>query len=676
MAWGNAAGWTARRPAGRIFARLLDIFNRNCAQDRYNGGLTHDSRYSMRFRWPLFSVLILAWLGAPAAASVLRVPEDHARIQAAIDAAAPGDTIVVAPGEYRENLDFLGKQITLQSSDGPTVTVIDGSDGGSVISFGPSGGSGTVTGFTLRGGTGTPIAANRVGGGVLCLGGSPTIEGNIIRACTAQSGGAIAALGSSTPDILRNRIRDNWVSSFGGGIYCDETANVTITDNKIKRNIGFSGLAIAVIGDATAYIEGNHIHQNLPDESLAGVLLAWNVDDVQIIANTFDGQGGDAMQISHCNDVRVEGNRVSGLYLSVGLYAESCERLQLIGNSFTEQRLSMISCTDTRSTRDRFVGSTLLLIGNPSIRVDSSAFLDSGTALEWPGITCIASRLDLVNTTYLWSGGGISMQSASEVEVVNSIVWGNEPAFVDDATATLGVSHSVVTAGWPGDGNLDLDPGIVDGDGGDGGEIHLRLGSPCIDAGKPIVGDNDEDIDGDPRIVGPQVDIGADEFRLEIAARYGNVGQTGERVLTVNGSSGDHRRSLRLTIDEPLSINLAPGSAGPDPAHFAIYAWLDEPDAATIRLQPFGLGWMGFATALQPGDPNQPIAVWNTLGRPTKLGHATRPSGPAPTTLEHLAAGIAIPIRFTVQGFLEDLGSGARGPVSITNAVVVDIATR
>ncbi len=45
----------------------------------------------------------------------IQVPADHARIQQAIDAAVDGDTVLVAPGIYRESLQLKGKQITLAS---------------------------------------------------------------------------------------------------------------------------------------------------------------------------------------------------------------------------------------------------------------------------------------------------------------------------------------------------------------------------------------------------------------------------------------------------------------------------------------------------------------------------------------------------------------------------------
>src|SRR5260370_4753660 len=77
-----------------------------------------------------FAVLAMGILGAmPAtAANVLNVPGTYSTIQAAIDASTNGDTVMVAPGTYFENIDFKGKLITVQSAQGPIVTTIDGSN--------------------------------------------------------------------------------------------------------------------------------------------------------------------------------------------------------------------------------------------------------------------------------------------------------------------------------------------------------------------------------------------------------------------------------------------------------------------------------------------------------------------------------------------------------------------
>ena len=54
-------------------------------------------------------------VGPIAPQTQLRVPEDYATIQAAIDAAADGTTVLVAPGVYHEALTISGKSVTLAS---------------------------------------------------------------------------------------------------------------------------------------------------------------------------------------------------------------------------------------------------------------------------------------------------------------------------------------------------------------------------------------------------------------------------------------------------------------------------------------------------------------------------------------------------------------------------------
>ena len=83
-------------------------------------------------------IISLTALGASASgafAEVITVDDDgkadFASIQAAVDYASAGDEILIAPGVYTSDhpahvVDLLGKAITLRSSDGPGVTIIDG----------------------------------------------------------------------------------------------------------------------------------------------------------------------------------------------------------------------------------------------------------------------------------------------------------------------------------------------------------------------------------------------------------------------------------------------------------------------------------------------------------------------------------------------------------------------
>ena len=184
----------------------------------------------------IFALVLVVFSYSPVSATIINIPDDYPTIQQGIDASTDGDTVLVQPGTYVENINFNGHNIVLGSlflTTGDTeyisTTIIDGSGSGSVVYFNSSEESTTIiTGFTIQ--NGSPY----YGGGIRCDNSSPTIIYNTITGNSAILGGGILCW-VSNPTINNNTISGNSASFWGGGIFC-RNSNSMITNNTISEN--------------------------------------------------------------------------------------------------------------------------------------------------------------------------------------------------------------------------------------------------------------------------------------------------------------------------------------------------------------------------------------------------------------------------------------------------------
>jgi len=142
--------------------------------------------------------------------------------------------VLVAPGTYVENIDFIGKAITVTSSDGAGVTVIDGNQAGSVVRLCAGEKADSVfDGFTITNGSST------FGGGIRCWNySSPTITNNVLTGNTAYDwdGGGISCCFSSSPIITNNTIMLNTAKNSGGGIHSTNSSSPVIANSIVWNN--------------------------------------------------------------------------------------------------------------------------------------------------------------------------------------------------------------------------------------------------------------------------------------------------------------------------------------------------------------------------------------------------------------------------------------------------------
>ena len=509
--------------------------------------------------------------------AALYVPSGpYPTIQSAITAAVEPNEVVVATGVYYENINFLGKAITVRSSDpnDPSVvsaTIIDGSlagdpNCGSVVTFGSGEGPNSVLrGFTIRGGTGSWLPVrwefrglkwNRCGGGVLCYGASsPTIEQNLIRDNLAGEGGGIYVYGQSHPAIVNNRLTGNVAlvehgfdppndlyefaeHGDGGAIVCFEYCQATIAGNEIDTNQADyygGGLHLRQWSDVT--MVDNWIHDNQSALG-AGVHITYTSSPVltgNLIENNVAGNfGGGGVYVYYRSNPTIERNVIRwntsahGAGLAVFFDSAGVIRDNLIE---ANQTGSAITC----------VGSSPLIDHNTIVHAAIDETLDGLGAIEMSGGCAALISNNIIAFTQ--NGHGIVATGSDSPVIRYNDFWQNSMGRAGDEVAPSCFEQ----------GNIGVDPDLL---AGADGHVRLNYSSPCINAGDPnfIVGSGQLDFDGQSRVTQGLTDMGADEalpvWNLT-SGRYFEQIQAGIDAA----DAGDELLVLPGRFTEPLTLS-------------------------------------------------------------------------------------------------------------------------
>jgi hypothetical protein len=353
------------------------------------------------------------FLGSSAQAATLHVPAEYPTIQAGIDSAVAGDSVLVAPGTYTETdtrivyaeggsalatcVAFLKDGVMLLSEAGPEETILDPAGGsfnipGWAVWAGLHGSGETLLqGFTI---TGTPqrssgarlvdcevitikdcvfreldAGPDETGGGISAFYAPIDLVGCKFLNCRANQGGAIYTIVSNL------RMEDCWVENCSSetgaieGIGSDPGHSITILNSTFLKNAGVIG-AGAVTVDGENYsdnlIQGCHFEENTSfvDAGAVGISadFACKVIDNVFVRNAQLGSTGD------------------GGALSIGGFGLVVQHNTFCGNSQSEQdcggsAVRVSSSSNLRMDNNLFVKNT----GAQAVRLTGSIFIFSRT---------------------------------------------------------------------------------------------------------------------------------------------------------------------------------------------------------------------------------------------------------------------------------------------------------
>lgn len=224
--------------------------------------------------------LIMACLMCGTAGSAtINVPGAQPTIQQGIDAANPGDTVLVAPntytGDLNRDLEFGGKAIVVKSEAGPEQTIInsEGSEAEPHRAFRFVGGednNAIVDGFKMIDGYGPYERDRNIGGGIYCEYSSPTIKNCIFEDNLGPvDGGAISGFGAG-PIIIDCQFLSN-SAIHGGAIFLNgglaESASAQVLNSKFYHNSareydGYGGALYFQYNNISVLVENSIFYDN------------------------------------------------------------------------------------------------------------------------------------------------------------------------------------------------------------------------------------------------------------------------------------------------------------------------------------------------------------------------------------------------------------------------------
>ncbi len=431
--------------------------------------------------------------------------------------------------------------------------------------------------FDGDGGTGvdaitTPLIENVIiennhsfnGGGLSFFRTHGSVLNNVIirnNVATAFGGGVFSYGGGITMTNVTVTGNQNMGDGQGGGMMLAGTEgtldNMTITNNTANGAHG-GGIWTNSSGDdepgwvmTNSLISGNHA-----DQLGGGITFAWShptVINTVISENTSYWGGGGVSGIN--SGFTLQGTTVSDNWTynaGGGIHAfgpiEEADPPVIVD--------CMISGNETGNAEGGD-GGGIFLRDNVDAVISRTFVVNNHATGYVGGIDVMATTAMITNVTVSSNtsggGGGIGISDDANVDITNSIVWGNTNTEIMHMSGSIDVTYSDIQGGYEGEGNINADPLFIDVDAGDYG---LQIESPCIDAGTADL--NQDGVEDITDYLGGAPDMGAFEMVISVnpPTNITYVPQTSSVMLVWNAVSEFYTYMVEKSLVEDFSADV------------------------------------------------------------------------------------------------------------------------
>ncbi len=481
---------------------------------------------------------LLVWTNSPAPGVPYTDWSNAAhQIQFAVDAALPGDTVLVTDGVYRvggqvangllTNRLVVTKAITIRSVNGPEATWIvggadsvSGGNGAGAVRCVYLGHGSTLIGFMLAQGatrTAESLVNDRSGGGVWCENtaviSNCVITGNraaehgggayngTLYNCTIASNSASYGGGIYSGIVSKCVISGNG-ASFGGGVYGGAVRDSSIAYNSGGDDYGGGAFGALLVncslvrnssyrGGAASYADLSGCYLASNSAAFGGGVFGGMLTNCVLSGNWSHGGGGaEGVTLYNCTLI---GNHAA---YGGGARSATLVNCQVSRNSSDWNGGGVDGCTLTNCTVSSNTGYNYGGGANGSRLINCVLSGNSGAAVGGGASSSTLINCTVSRNSALQAGGGVSDGSR-----INCIVYYNDAPYAPDCYAYANTLYTCTSTVMPGPGNTTAAPLLLT-------PSHIAEHSPCRGAGN-VAYTLGSDIDGEAWKDEPS--IGCDE---------------------------------------------------------------------------------------------------------------------------------------------------------------------